>query len=398
MHRRALLAALAAATLAPRPAAADPKFVTFLQGLWPMAQKAGLSRDLFNQAIAGITDPDPMVLKLADNQPEFNTTTSDYLSKTVTPDRINTGQSMLKGNAALLQALQSKYGVDKLALLGIWGIESNFGKQLGDMKVIRSLATLMYSGSRKDYGRQQMAAAFRILKSGVVSPGNFVGSWAGALGHTQFIPTSYLAFAVDWTGDGVRDIWRSKEDALASTANYLAKSGWSAARPWGWEVTLPKDFNRALIGRGTWKTAAEWAKLGVAPIAGGNFSAPAAKGFIMIPQEINGPRFLVTQNFLAVMAYNDSHSYALAVCHLGDRIAGRSPFVAPWPTVNYDLTLAQRIELQRRLNRMGYETGGSDGRIGARTYEAILGFQKKVGLPLDGMPSAQLLIRVRQGA
>jgi membrane-bound lytic murein transglycosylase B len=398
MQRRTLLAAIAAITLGERLALADAKFAAFLQGLWPMAQKAGLTRDVFDRAIAGTTEPDPMVLKLADNQPEFNTTTSDYLDKTVTSDRIATGQNMLKANAALLQALMSKFGVDKLALLGIWGIESNFGKQLGDMKVIRSLATLMYSGSRKAYGRQQMVAAFRILKSGVVKPEDFVGSWAGALGHTQFIPTSYLAYAVDWTGDGVKDIWHSKDDALASTANYLAKAGWRPEHPWGWEVTLPKDFNRALIGRATWKTAAEWSKIGVVPIAGGDFAQPDAKGFIMIPQEIGGPRFLVTQNFLAVMDYNDSHSYALAVCHLGDRIAGRGPIVAPWPSVSYDLSLPQRIELQQRLNRLGFETGGADGRIGARTYEAILNFQKKAGMPLDGMPSAKLLLRVRQGA
>ena len=398
MHRRNLLGLVGLAAFGVRPAVAEPKFAAFIQSLWPMAQKADLKRDLFDRAFAGITEPDPSVLKLADNQPEFTTTTSDYLGKAVTQDRIDTGSRMLKDNAAMLQAIERKYGVDKLALLGIWGIESNFGKQLGDMKVLRSLATLMYSGSRKDYGRSQMAAAFRILKSGVVTPDNFVGSWAGALGHTQFIPTSYLAYAVDWTGDGVKDIWHSKEDALASTANYLAKSGWSSARPWGWEVTLPKDFNRALIGRATWKTAGDWAKLGVAPAAGGAFSAPNAKGFVMIPQEIDGPRFVVTQNFLAVMAYNDSHSYALAVAHLGDRIAGRGPIVAPWPSVSYDLTLAQRIDLQRRLNRMGYETGGSDGRIGARTYEAILGFQKKIGLPLDGRPSAKLLERVKAGA
>ncbi len=190
----------------------------------------------------------------------------------------------------------------------------------------------------------------------------------------------------------------SKEDALASTANYLAKSGWRIDRPWGWEVTLPAKFNRALIGRSTWKTAAEWAKLGVAPINGGAFSAADAKCFVMIPQQIDGPRFLVTQNFLAVMDYNNSHSYALAVCHLGDRIAGRGPIVASWPSISYDLTLAQRIEMQRRLNDLGFETGGADGRIGARTYEAIIGYQRKVGLPLDGVPSVKLLERVRRGA
>ena len=392
-----LLAALAVlALLGATPGYADPKFEAFIQSLWPMAKKTGISRDLFDQAFAGINDPDPAVLKLAENQPEFTTTTSDYLEKAVTQARIDTGKQMLMQEAKLLGAIEKKYGVDRHALLGIWGIESNFGKDKGSMLVMRSLATLMYAGSRKDYGRTQFIAALKILKSGVVKPENFTGSWAGALGHTQFIPTSYLAYAVDWTGDGVKDIWGSKEDALASTANYLAKAGWKSDRPWGWEVSLPKDFDRALIGRRTWRSVAEWAKLGVAPVAGGTFPAPDAKAFVMLPQGIDGARFLVTQNFLAIMDYNDSHSYALAVGHLGDRIDGRPPFAGPWPAVSYDLTFGQRVELQKRLNRLGYETGGSDGRFGARTYEAILAFQNKAGLPLDGNPSLKLLEHLRR--
>lgn len=374
---------------------AEAKFEAFIQGLWPQVQAAGISRTLFDQAFSGITEPDPAVLKLAQTQPEFTSTTSAYLEKAVTPIRIDTGKQMKVSEAALLSAIEKKYGVDRHILLGIWGMESNFGKDKGSMSVMRSLATLMYAGRKKDYAREQLIAAFRILKKGARSPDNFTGSWAAAMGHTQFIPTSYLSYAVDWDGDGKKDIWGSKEDALASTANYLSKAGWKADRPWGWEVSLPAKFNRALIGRTKWRTVSEWVKLGVNPATGGSFSAPQADAFVMIPQGIDGPAFLVTRNFLAIMDYNLSHSYALAVGHLGDRIRGGGPFVGSWPDVTIDLSFAQRVELQKRLIRLGFETGGSDGRFGARTYEAIIAYQKSVGLPLDGRPSLKLLERMQ---
>jgi membrane-bound lytic murein transglycosylase B len=379
------------------PALADAKFEAFIQSLWPRAKAAGISREIFDQAFAGITEPDPAVLKLASTQPEVTSTTSAYLAKAVTPIRIETGKTEKSDEAGLLGAIESKYGVDRHILLGIWGMESNFGKDLGSMPVMRSLATLMYAGRKRDYARQQYIAALKILQRGVVSPKNFTGSWAGALGHTQFIPTSYLAYAVDWTGDGTKDIWRSKEDALASTANYLRKAGWSDSRPWGWEVSLPENFNRALIGRSKWRKVSEWEKLGIRPAAGGPFSAPSADAFVMVPQGLNGPKFLVTRNFLALMAYNDSHSYALAAGHLADRIRGLGPFVKSWPDVSYDLSAAQRIEMQRLLERHGFNPGGTDGRFGARTYEAIIGFQRMAGMPIDGTPSAALLERLRKG-
>jgi len=360
-------------------------------------QKAGFSRDLFDAAFKGITDPDPVVVKLAQNQPEFNSTTSEYIEKTVTPIRINTGKTALAANADLLDKIQAKYGVDKKILLGIWGIESNFGKDMGSMSVMRSLATLMYSGNKKDYARDQLIAAFTILKRGIKQPDDFVGSWAGALGHTQFIPTTYLASAVDWTGDGKKDIWGSKEDALASTAHYLAQSGWKSDRPWGWEATLPANFNRGLIGRAHWKTVTEWEAMGIKPAVGAHFSAPNAKAFVMIPQGIDGPVFLITQNFLALLAYNYSHGYALAVAMLADRIGGAGPVVAAWPAQKTDLTFAERVELQNRLTRMGFDTSGADGRFGAKTYEAVLGYQQKVGMALDGFPTRKVLERLRKG-
>jgi membrane-bound lytic murein transglycosylase B len=381
----------------PQLAFADAKFEAFIQSLWPAVQKSGISRDLFDRAFAGITEPDPAVLKLANTQPEFTTATSDYLAKAVTPIRIETGKAMLAANADLFNAIEKKYGVSKYAVLGIWGMESNFGKDEGSMSVMRSLATLIYSGTKKDYARAQLISAFQILKRGSRTPENFVGSWAAAMGHTQFIPSSYISYAVDWNGDGKKDIWGTKEDALASTANYLAKAGWKADRPWGWEVRLPENFDRGLIGRTHWRPVKDWLKLGVSPITAGSIHSLDASAFIVIPQGINGPVFMITQNFMSIMDYNQSHSYALAVGHLGDRIRGGAGIQAAWPDASVDLTVPQRKELQRLLNAKGFGTGGADGRIGAATYEAVLAFQKKVGMQLDGIPSVKVLERIRKG-
>jgi membrane-bound lytic murein transglycosylase B len=393
----ALLLAVGLSTVMPQAVRADAEFESFIEKMWPRAKAAGISREVFDRAFAGITDPDPLVLKLANNQPEFTTTTSQYLAKAVTGARIDGGRGAKAEEADLLGQIEKRYKVDRNIILAIWGMESNFGRDKGQMKVMRSLATLLYSGSRKDYAREQYIAALKILKTGIVSPQNFTGSWAGAMGHTQFIPTSYLSYAVDWTGDGKKDIWNSSSDALASTANYLAKKGWKNDRPWGWEVKLPAKFDRALIGRSNWRTVAEWSKLGIKPARGGAFGSPNADAFVMVPQGVNGPPFLVTRNFMAIMDYNQSHSYAVAVGHLADRLKGGEPFVASWPDVEYDLSFKQRVELQELLYRHGFDPGGTDGRFGARTYEAVLGFQHKTGMALDGTPSVALLERLRQG-
>jgi len=393
--KRRLFLGLALASALATPARAEAKFEAFIQSLWPQVKAAGFSRALFDAAFKGITEADPVVIKLADNQPEFKSTTSEYLDKTVTPARIAQGKAKLDEDGALLSAISAKYGVDKRALLGIWGIESNYGHEMGSMSVMRSLATLIYYGNKKQYAREQLIAAFTILKRGIRSPDNFIGSWAGALGHTQFIPTTYLASAADWDGDGKKDIWGSKADALASTAHYLSQSGWKADRPWGWEVKLPDGFDRGLIGRAHWKTVAEWERAGVKPAIGDQFSAPAAKAFVMIPQGIDGPVFLITQNFLALLAYNYSHGYALAVAMLGDRIAGGPKVQAAWPAQNVDLTFKERVEMQDRLTNAGFDTSGADGRFGAKTYEAVLAYQKKMGMALDGFPSRKVLERLR---
>jgi membrane-bound lytic murein transglycosylase B len=396
MMTRFASAALALLLLAAPVSAADAKFMAFLNGTgWQMAQRAGLSQGEFKQAIAGITEPDGRVLEMMKTQPEFTSTTAQYLGKAVTAARIEKGRKFLASEAKLLAAIEARYGVDRRVLLAIWGMESNFGADIGSMKVIRSLATLAYTGRRKDYGRAQLAAAFRVLKAGAVSPTRFNGSWAGAMGHTQFIPTSYLASAVDWDGDGKRDIWGNHADALASTANYLKKAGWNDAQPWGLEVVLPDGFDRGLVGRKNWKTMAQWEKLGIKPATGGKLRSLSAKAFVMLPQGLDGPPFLVTSNFMAIMAYNQSHSYSVAVGHLGDRIMGGEAFAGEWREPAAELAFAERVELQKRLIAKGFDTGGTDGRFGARTYEAIIAFQKARGLKVDGFPGRKLLAALR---
>jgi membrane-bound lytic murein transglycosylase B len=397
MKRRQFAALLALIPMVAVPAYADEKFVAFIQSLWPSAKAAGITRQTFDRAFAGISEPDPVALKLANNQPELNNTTSAYLAKAVTSARIEGAKELKVSMADKLKAFEDRYKVDRHILLAIWGMESNFGKDKGSMSVMRSLATLAYSGHKKDYAREQIIAALKMLQKGVISPEKFTGSWAGAMGHTQFIPTSYINFAVDWTGDGKKDIWNSSSDALASTGNYLAKHGWKSDRPWGWEVKLPKDFDKALIGRDNWKPVGDWVKLGIVRADGGKFPNANVEAFVMVPQGVSGPRFLVTRNFLAIMDYNLSHSYALAVGHLADRIRGGGPFLANWPELNYNLSGKQRTELQKRLNAKGFDTGGDDGRFGARTYEAIIAYQSSTGLPLDGVPSLALLERLRSG-
>jgi membrane-bound lytic murein transglycosylase B len=310
--------------------AASDRFGRFVHDFWPEAHRAGISRRVYDMAFRGI-GPDPSVLELAQEQPEFKTPIGDYFAKRVTPERIAAGRDMAQSHAETLDRIERRYGVDREILLAIWGMESNYGSHKGGMSVIRSLATLAYVGKRRSFGRSQLVAALKILQRGDISPADFTGSWAGAMGHTQFIPTTYNAYAVDWTGDGRRDIWNSIEDALASTANYLAHSGWQRGLKWGYEVRLPARFDRRLVGEQGRRSLAAWARLGVRPAVGQGFGAADASAYLVQPAGSDGPAFLVTRNFDAVLKYNAAVSYALAVGHLGDRIAGAPALAASWP-------------------------------------------------------------------
>lgn len=285
--------------------------------LWPAARKSGVSRKVFDAAFAGLTS-DPEVLEKARNQAEFKMPLAEYLASRVSEKRIANGRAMKATHAARLAAIEKRYGVDRNIVLAIWGLESNYGEKKGDFGVVRALATLANTRSRSRFGRSQLIAALRILQRGDVPADQFMGSWAGAMGHTQFIPTTFNAYAVDWTGDGKRDIWNSVSDALASTANYLSKSGWKRGLPWGWRVALPKGFNHRLVGGR--RTVEQWEKLGVEPV-GDARTAPAGTAVTLImPASRKGPAYLVTRNFRAILAYNNAASYALSVGLLADRV------------------------------------------------------------------------------
>ena len=276
-----------------------------------------------------------------------------------------------------MAAIEQAYGVDGDVVLAIWGMESNFGGFRGEMPVIESLATLAYDGRRRDFAEEQLLAALRILQAGDVAPSGMRGSWAGAMGHTQFMPTSYLQHAVDFTGDGRRDIWgEDPTDALASAANYLARSGWQAGRPWGMEVRVPEGFNYATADQSNRRPVSDWRARGVTRVDGASLPdhGPAA---IIAPAGAGGPAFAVYQNFFVIKRYNNATSYAMGVGHLGDRIAGGGPIVASWPRGERELSRTEKVELQERLIARGFPTGATDGVIGPDTMAAIRAYQAR---------------------
>jgi membrane-bound lytic murein transglycosylase B len=280
-------------------------------------------------------------------------------------------------------------------VVAVWGLESSYGTNRGDRPLIQSLATLAYDGRRGRFFEQQLVAALKIIQAGNVAPRNMTGSWAGAMGHTQFIPTSYLAFAVDFTGDGRRDIWSDNPaDALASTAAYLSKSGWRTGAAWGTEVRLPSDFDVDLTGDSVKKSAAEWAALGVRDMAGNTVDGGGAAS-ILLPAGARGAAFMIFPNFRAIERYNAADAYVIAVGHLADRLRGGPPIQASWPRDDRALTLDERVELQERLAAVGFDPGGADGKVGPKTISAVKAFQRSVGMIPDGYASLDILKRLR---
>jgi lytic murein transglycosylase len=298
----------------------------------------------------------PGVVTRDRNQTEFERSLEDYLSIAVSDERISKGRTAFANHRATLGALEARYGVDARIIAAIWGLESFYGERRGDVPVISATSTLAYDGRRSAFFEEQLVAALKILQNGDITATRMTGSWAGAMGHTQFIPTSYLAFAVDFTGDGRRDIWSDDpSDALASTAAYLARSGWVSGQRWGGEV-----------------------------------GAGAPAGSVIQPQP-GGPRFAVTRNFTAIKRYNNSDSYALGVGLLADHIGGAGPLRASFPPDANGMTKADRVALQERLTARGFDTGGTDGVIGPNTRKAISAYQSGRGLPPTGEPSLELL-------
>ena len=371
------------------------RFDHWVASLWDEARKAGVSRETFRRAFEGVT-PEEEVIQAAETQPEFVRPIWDYLDRAVSETRIADGKAQLAAIARNLDAIEKTYGVDRHIVVAIWGMESAYGVSKGDRSVIQALATLAYQGSRRDYGKAQLIAALQILQRGDITPEAMRGSWAGAMGHTQFIPTTYNVHAVDHDGDGRRDIWNTPADALASAANYLRKSGWVPGEAWGYEVVLPKGFDFANARSSVRMPIAEWLALGISRADGRKFDAWATEGSILLPAGAQGPAFLVFRNFRAILRYNNATAYALGVGHLADRLRGEGPLVAAWPRNDLPLTSAQRRELQERLAAKGFYKGGVDGLIGSGTQDAIRSYQHRLGLEPDGYPSAGFLERLRQ--
>jgi len=330
------------------------------------------------------------VIKQDGAQPEFTRSVWDYLDSAVSSTRISTGRTRLAENLAAANAAEQRYGVPKEILVAIWGIESNYGSNFGNYETIDALATLGYQGRREDFAKRELFAALEILQSGDISRERMQGSWAGGMGHTQFLPTSFTAYAVDADGDGRRDIWGSIPDVMASTANYLAKANWQPGQPWAVEVTVPQGFDYGDAELGTKLSSGEWAAVGIRPAQGGNLP-DFKQASVIVPAGANGPAFLVGPNFHSILRYNNSTSYALAVGHLSDRIAGAGPFVASWPRGLASMSRTQIKDLQRLLNEQGYPAGVPDGLAGPNTRKALRQYQRSQGWVADGYPTFAIL-------
>ena len=361
------------------------------------AMAAGISGATFDSAFAGVQVND-RVQELDQSQPEFTRAIWDYLDSAVSDSRVATGREKAAAEATTLAAIERTYGVEKEVVLAIWGLESAYGFNMGSIPVVESLATLAYEGRRRAFAEEQLIEALKIIQAGDVSPGRMVGSWAGAMGHTQFIPTSFQAYAQDFTGDGRRDVWAADPaDALASTANYLARFGWTMGQPWGVEVSLPAGFDYALADQSIRRPVADWRAMGVGAIGGGALP-DHGEAAILLPAGARGPAFAVYNNFRVIKRYNNATSYAMAVGHLGDRIRGGAPFQASWPRGDRPLSRTEKTEMQGLLTRLGFDTKGVDGIIGPNSIAAIRGFQRSRGLIPDGYASAQFLEALRAAA
>ena len=366
-------------------------FRNWVMAFRPRALAAGVTPGVFDSAMAGAHFM-PSIVALDGRQSEFSKQIWEYLDGAVGGSRVTTGRQMAARHAGTLSAIESRYGVPREVVLAVWGMESNYGANRGSTQIVPALATLAYDGRRGEFFAGELVAALRILQAGDIDNGHLVGSWAGAMGHTQFMPSSFLNHAVDFNGDGRRDIWSDDPtDALASTASYLRQMGWRPGQPWGTEVILPQGFDYGQTGKSVTRSGSQWAALGVR--AANGMAVPS--GSILVPAGSRGPAFLITENFRAILKYNASDSYALGVAYLGDAIAGRPGIQGSWPRGDRPLSSDEKAEIQRMLNARGFDTGGVDGKIGSQTSEAIKQFQRSRGVTADGYADTRLLALLR---
>ncbi|MGB6348575.1 MAG: lytic murein transglycosylase [Pseudolabrys sp.] len=369
-------------------------FRSCIERLWQPAARRGISRTVFQTYAASLT-PDLRIMDLLDNQPEFTKSFWDYLDILVTDERIEQGRALLEKYRNVFDAVERTYGIDRYTIAAIWGVETNYGTLAGDRSVIRSTATLACIGRRQNYFREEFLSALEIVQRGDVRPDRLVGSWAGAFGPTQFMPTAFKKYAVDFDRDGRRDVVDSIPDLIASTANNLKKDGWVTGQTWGYEVVVPATLNFLLADRGQVMSIREWERQGIKRPNGEPFPRTEDRAFLLVPAGVQGPGFLMLENFRVIMKYNPAEAYALAIGHLADRLRGGGSFAQAWPRYERVLSRTERLELQQLLTRNGYDIGEPDGQFGLKTRAAIRDFQAKNGRVPDGFASASILDQLR---
>ena len=374
-----------------RASAPTGDFGVWLVGFDARARAASISQATLSQARPQMRYL-PQTITLDRRQSEFGARIWDYLDSAVTTARISQGQAAMRQHSGLLSRIEARFGVPPEVVVAIWGIETSFGANRGNTPTLATLATLAKDGRRGSYFEEQLIDALRIVQAGDISPQAMIGSWAGAFGHTQFMPSSYLTYAVDFNGNGRRDVWgNDPSDALASAANYLAQRGWTRGQPWAVEVSLPSGFDLGTTGQR--QSAEAWGRAGLRPAAGGALASGMSR--LILPGGARGPAFLAYDNYDVLKEYNISDAYVLALGHLSDRLRGAGALRGQWPRGDRALSLSERTELQRRLNALGHDTGGIDGRIGPATVAAVQAWQRSAGIPPDGYVNADLLERLR---
>lgn len=371
-----------------------PPFDAWLSELQAEALSKGFDTDVVTRALAGVT-PIDRIIELDRRQPEFTLTFSKYLNGAISEKRVKRGKELLAEHKELLDQVAAKYGVQPRFLIAFWGLETNFGEYFGAFPVVGALATLAHDRRRAKFFRAQLLATLDIMSQGDM-PIDVKGSWAGAMGNFQFIPTTYRDFAIDFDGDGKRDLWNNMADGFGSAANYLSRSGWDKNGIWGREIRLPSGFDYALAGLDSKRMLAEWQLLGVRRADGRDLPQVDVEGSIVIPSGYKGPAFMIYTNFNTILRWNRSIFYAIAIGHLADRIAGQGNFLTPPPASDIPMSRADVKEMQTRLTSLGFDTGGADGVIGRMTRMAIRTYQKSIGVPPDAYPSMDLLEKLRE--